>query len=257
MNQTKAIGVLDSGVGGVSVLKELISLMPNENYIYLADSLNAPYGEKSMERVREITLKNTEFLLSKGAKAIVIACNTATGASASAIREKYPSVPIIGLEPAVKPASCGLGNDTVLVMATELTLKQPNFQKLLERFSNFANIIPLPCPGLMEIVEDGDLEGDRIDNYLKELFKTIDKSKIDSVVLGCTHYPHVKKSILKALGRDIEVYDGGYGAAKETKRRLEEACIIADANQKGTVQFINTSDDERKNLLALKLLKGN
>lgn len=257
MNQAKAIGVLDSGVGGVSVLKELISLMPNEDYIYLADSLNAPYGEKSMEEVREITLKNAEFLLSKGAKAIVIACNTATGAAAIALREKYPSVPIIGLEPAVKPASCGLGNHTVLVMATELTLKQPNFQKLLERFSNDANIISLPCPGLMEIVEDGDLEGERIDNYLEELFKTIDKTKIDSVVLGCTHYPHVKESILKALGRETEVFDGGYGAAKETKRRLEEAGIIAESNEKGTVEFINTSNDEQKNMLALKLLKGN
>lgn len=250
------IAVIDSGVGGVSVLKELIKIMPYENYIYLSDSANAPYGGKSMEAVREIVFNNVEFLLKKDIKALVIACNTATGAAAGSLREHYPFIPVIGIEPAVKPASHDRENANVLVMATELTLKQPNFQKLLIKFSDEANIYPLPCPGLMEIVEDGELEGERVDNYLKNLFSSINKNKIDCVVLGCTHYPHIKKAILNAFEGNVSIFDGGEGTAKETKRRLMNEGLLSDVNNKGEVQFIDTADDKEKISLAKRLLNG-
>lgn len=249
------IAVIDSGVGGVSVLKELVKIMPYENYIYLSDSLNAPYGGKSMEEVRQIVFNNVEFLLKKGIKALVIACNTATGAAANSLRERYNDIPVIGIEPAVKPASLDRENPNVLVMATELTLKQPNFKNLLLRFSDEANIYPLSCPGLMEIVEDGELEGERVDSYLDNLFSSINKNEIDCVVLGCTHYPHIKDAILNKFN-NVSVFDGGEGTAKETKRRLLDSGLLLDDTNKGKILFIDTADDEKKISLAKRLLYG-
>ncbi|MBQ7039498.1 MAG: glutamate racemase [Clostridia bacterium] len=234
----RPIAVIDSGIGGVSVLKELIKLMPNENYIYLADEKNAPYGTKTMEEVRNITVDNVKMLFEMGAKALVVACNTATGAAVRYLRETYPDVPIVGIEPAVKPAKEEKENPTVLVMATPLTLNQEKFENLLHRFSDGATIIPLGCPGLMEIIEDGDFEGERIDNYLNELFKNIDKSQIDSVVLGCTHYPHAKEAIKKAFCDRVHVFDGGYGTAKEALRRIKEANLLNDSSEKGTLTLL-------------------
>lgn len=252
----KPIAVLDSGVGGISVLKELISLMPNENFIYVSDSLNAPYGTKTMEEVRAITFENVARLLKMGIKALVIACNTATGAAAKELRAAYPELPIIGIEPAIKPAMQDKPNPTVVVMATPLTLHQEKFQLLMSRFTSEANIIPLPCAGLMEIIEEGCIEGKRLDDYLEHLFFQIDKKRVDCVVLGCTHYPHVKKSILKALGQNVHVFDGGAGTAKETKRRLSLLEIENPSEKKGTVELTDTRGDVKKIALAERLLYG-
>lgn len=254
-NKSIPIAVIDSGVGGISVLKELIRLMPNENYLYFGDNKNAPYGTKTSQEVLEIMYKNVENLINRGVKAIVIACNTATAASAKQLREKYKDIPIIGIEPAIKPSAQYKDQSNVLVMATPLTLKQEKIHDLMQRFSGEVNIISLPCPGLMELVEEGKINGDEVEEFLKKLFKPYENMKIDSVVLGCTHYPHIKNSIIKILGENVMIFDGGEGTARETKRRLEQIDMLNSLNDEGSVK-IECSDENRDiTELAQKLLK--
>ncbi len=240
MKKTDPIAVFDSGVGGISVLKELLTLMPNENFIYYGDSINAPYGIKSADEIRVLTRKNAEILLEKGAKAIVIACNTATSVAADFLRKEYPEIPIIGIEPAVKPAVLYKIHPTVIVMATPLTLSQDKFDELARRYDNAANIIALPCPGLVKLIERGIVEGPELDEHLKEIFAPFRYLKVDSVVLGCTHYPHIKEAVCKAFDYKVVTFDGGSGTARETKRKLEEINILNDQTQKGELHIINT-----------------
>lgn len=250
------IAVIDSGVGGISVLKELIRLMPNENYIYFGDNENAPYGNKTAQEVRSLMFSNVGRLLEDGAKAIVIACNTATAASATALREKYPDIPIIGIEPAIKPSAKYKEHSNVLVMATTLTLKQEKFEELLERYSDNVNIMTLACPGLMEYIEYGITEGKELEDFLEKLFSDVRGIKFDSVVLGCTHYPHIKETIKKVLGDNIMVFDGGEGTAKETKRRLETLELINKSKEKGIVKITCSSKEKNIEALSLKLMKN-
>ena len=249
------IAVLDSGVGGVSVLSELLRIMPDENYIYFGDSANAPYGTKSRETVLEITERNLEYLMGVGIKAFVIACNTATSAAAKELREKHPELIIIGIEPAIKPAAMMLKNPRVLVMATPLTLKEEKFCALVEKFSDMEEIIPLPCPGLVELIETGELEGERIGEYLDRLFAPYKNEKIDAIVLGCTHYPHVRESIAKYFPKGTPILDGGEGTARETRRRLSEANLLTDSTEKRSVEIINTQGETRLIELSRKLIK--
>ena len=153
------IGVFDSGVGGISVLRELVAQMPNENYIFFGDSKNAPYGTKTLEEVQKLTCADAEYLLSRGVKALVVACNTATSAAIRILREKYADMPVIGIEPALKPAVHAGGHPRVLVMATPMTLREEKFHALMQRFESDAEILRLPCSGLVEYVEQGVLEG--------------------------------------------------------------------------------------------------
>ena len=248
------IAVIDSGVGGISVLKELIKLMPNENYIYFGDNKNAPYGNKTTDEVRELMFLNVEMLLKKGAKAIVIACNTATAASVGDLREKYPDLNIIGIEPAIKPTVKYKEHSNVLVMATTLTLKQDKFSELLYRFCDDVNIMTLACPGLMEFIEEGKTEGEELENFLKELFSNVEGIKFDSVVLGCTHYPHIKETIKKVLGNDVMVFDGGEGTARETKRRLEKSGLLNSSSKKGYLKILCSSEENNIEKLSLELL---
>ncbi len=249
------IAVIDSGVGGISVLKELIKLMPNENYIYFGDNKNAPYGNKTTAEVKDLMFFNVSMLLEKGAKAIVIACNTATGAAIGALREKYPDICIIGIEPAIKPTIKYKEHSNVLVMATPLTLKQEKFSELLYRFSDDVNIMTLACPGLMDIIEEGKTEGEELEGFLKKLFSDIEGIKFDSVVLGCTHYPHIKDTIKKVLGNDIMIFDGGEGTARETKRRLMEKNLLNLSKEKGSLKILCSSEKNNIRNLALDLLQ--
>lgn len=248
---TQPIAVFDSGLGGISVLKNLIQLMPNENYIYFGDSLNAPYGIKSSEDVLALTVQNIEMLLKKGAKAIVLACNTATSAAARDLREKYPDIPIIGMEPALKPATTSSLNGQVLVMATEMTLKEKKFATLLEQYKNQSEITLLPAPGLVSYVENGVFEGPEIDFYLWRLLAPYQKIRFDAVVLGCTHFPFVKESILQALGYSVEIFDGLLGTAKETERQLNEKNLRSEETGKGSIQFLNSRSEEMPNIINL------
>lgn len=250
------IAVIDSGVGGISVLRELVRIMPRENYIYFGDSKNAPYGSKSKGEVLSLTRKNLAYLKERGIKALVIACNTATSAAAKVLREENPELIIVGIEPAIKPASEICEKPRVLVMATGLTLREEKFKSLVNRFSGKGEFIPLPCHGLVELIEKGDCESDEIDEYLTRLFAPYKDKKIDGVVLGCTHYPHVKAAIAKHFSPDVKIIDGGEGTARHTRKKLEEAGLLRDENSEvdSKIEIINTSEDARMIEILKKLL---
>lgn len=238
------IGFFDSGVGGLSVLREALKIMPNENYIYFGDSKNAPYGVKDFNEVKKLTYNAVEFLLDKGAKGIVIACNTATSAAVAALRITYPKIPVVGIEPAVKPAVKLKRPGKIIIMATPVTLKLEKFHKLLDLYKNEAEIIPMPCAGLMEFVESGNINGSETIEYLKEKFAQYNNKDIASVVLGCTHYPFVKNTLSEIIGKDIPIIDGGMGTCKEIKRRLTVADLLNDSKEKGTVKIYNSLNND-------------
>ena len=246
------IAVIDSGVGGISVLRELIKIMPEERFLYFGDSKNAPYGTKSRFDVLQITKNNLNFLKDRGIKALVVACNTATSAAVRILREENPDLIIVGIEPAVKPASQLCQHPHVLVMATPLTLKEEKFKNLVDRFSGDGEFIPLPCPGLADLIERGDTEGEEIKAYLRDLFSPYLNEKIDGIVLGCTHYPHVKHVINEIWQGKVAILDGGEGTARETRRRLAEKGLLR--NGEGEVEILNTSNDEKMIEISKKLL---
>ena len=243
-NQSAPIGVFDSGAGGISVLKRLWKLMPNENYIYFGDSANAPYGVRPVEEIRGLTVAAVEKLLSLGCKAIVLACNTATSAAAAELRAAHPEVPIIGLEPALKPAALSGGHPTVVVMATPLTLREEKFARLTERFQNACTLIKLPAPDLVRLVEQNKMGTPEMTAYLKALFAPLEADKIDCLVLGCTHFPFAKREIKALLGDRVKLFDGAVGEAKYTKVVLEDRGLLAPAENEGEIRFL--SSDETK-----------
>ena len=250
----RPIGVLDSGLGGISVLRELVKLMPGENFIYYGDSANAPYGIRTPEEVIDLTKKDVEFLLERGAKAIVVACNTATSVAIKELRAAYEEVlPVIGIEPALKPAVKAKEHSKVVVMATPMTLSQTKFNSMMHIYEDDANIIKMPCPGLVEYIESGVLNGPVLDAYLEKQFAPYDKAEIDAVVLGCTHYPLIREVIQKHLP-GVFVYDGGFGTAKQTKRRLEERGLLSDRESGGKVEIFNSRNTEEILELSRRLL---
>ena len=248
------IAVIDSGVGGISVLRELIKIMPNENYIYFGDSINAPYGSKGKSEVLDITRKNLETLKEQGIKALVVACNTATSAAVRILREENPELVIVGIEPAIKPPADELDHPRVLVMATPLTLQEDKFQRLVERYADRENVIPLPCPRLAELIESGDLDSPELDQYISDLLSPYKNGKIDALVLGCTHYPHVKDIVERYLDEGVKIYDGGEGTARHTKTLLERTDLLNKSHQLGNVEIINSSNDKKYVELSKKLL---
>ena len=247
------IAVIDSGVGGISVLKRLWKLMPNEKYIYFGDSKNAPYGVRPTEEIKSLTFKSAESLISTGAKELVIACNTATSAAAAELRKKYPDFPIVGLEPALKPAALSGGRPTVIVMATELTLREKKFAALVERFKNNAEIIGLPAPGIVELVEASKADSEEMDEYLRKLFSPFDKDKEYCLVLGCTHFPFAKRAIRRVMGDRVRLFDGAEGAARHAKELLEEKGLLYPQGQQGRIIFKNS--DESHIALSKKLFE--
>ena len=222
------IGVFDSGIGGISVLAGIIKILPNEEFIYFADTLHAPYGDKPEDVVRALSIKAAEFLSSVGIKCLVVACNTATGAAIDEIR-KMCAFPVVGMEPAVKPAvELGL-NGKILVMVTPLTLKSNKFNELIRHYKDRSEIVPLPCPGLVEIIEQGHTHGREIEDYLSRIFSSVSKEAISAIVLGCTHFVLIKEEIVKMGGREINVIDGNYGTARQLRRTLQNERLLNNA----------------------------
>ncbi len=247
------VGVFDSGVGGVSVLRELVRLLPHDDFLYMSDTKNAPYGTKSHEEISKHTIDCVEYMISRGIKALVVACNTATSVCIEELRERYPDMPIVGIEPALKPAVMCKEHPTVVVMATPLTLKEKKFAALCETYKEKANIIPLPCPGLMELIEKKHLSDKVVEKFLKKCFASVPYEHFDSVVLGCTHYPFVKDTILK-LHPEAQIFDGGEGTAKQLQRLLEEQSLVDRHGKWGTICFTNTSGKGKKSRFACELL---
>lgn len=254
-NKDKAIGVFDSGLGGISVLKELAKSMPNEKFIYFGDSANAPYGIKTKEEIAERCVDIIEFFLAKGVKAIVIACNTATSAAANMLREKYSHLPIIGMEPALKVAADGKIDNTIVVMATPLTLKETKFNDLMARYSDDNTVIKMPCPELVNIVENDLLDDEEVvESQLKDYYKDLDMSKINSVVLGCTHFVFYREYMEKILNHNINIVDGNLGTTNHLKEILKDKDELRGYNEEGSVTIYNSSGDERFIKLSEKLL---
>ncbi|MDO5145476.1 MAG: glutamate racemase [Eubacteriales bacterium] len=246
-NKTDPIAVFDSGMGGISVLKEMAALMPQEDFIYFGDSLHAPYGTKTTEEVRRLTIEHITMLIKEHhAKAIAVACNTATSAAVRILREMYPEVPLVGVEPAIKPAVFDCQHPRVLVMATPVTLKEKKFHNLEALYHDRAEIYPLPCPGLMEFVEQGVLDGEELKNFLIEKITPYLDKKLTGVVLGCTHYPFVRKEIRTIVGPNVKLFDGSFGTARELKRRIAEANLKREDGHRGAVTFMNSSEDRSK-----------
>lgn len=255
--RSSPVAVFDSGVGGISVLKELVALLPNENFRYFGDSANAPYGIKTSEQVRELTMEHIGRMISQGAKAVVIACNTATSAAVGALRDKYPDIPIIGMEPALKTAVLSGCHPRVLVMATPMTLRLEKFNRLMEKYHSYGDIHLLPCKGLVERIEAGDFLGDDMKKFLTELLREYIEAPVDSVVLGCTHYPFVRPLIRKLLGEEVKIIDGSLGTAKELMRRLESIDMLNTASVAGSILFENSRNTENEIELCKKLFAVN
>lgn len=253
-NVDAPIAVFDSGLGGVSVLKEMIKIMPNEDMYYFGDSINAPYGTKTLEEVRSLTISHVERFMEMGAKGVVVACNTATSAAVRMLRQMHPQLPLVGIEPAVKPAVEKFPKGNILVMATPMTIREEKLHRLIEKFGGEANVIPLACPGLMDFVEAGNIDSPEIYGFLRDILEPY-KGQLDGVVLGCTHYPFVRRAIEDILGHQVMIFDGGEGTAKEIKRRLEISGLLReDARRKGKIIFENSNNSQQKRDLFWKLL---
>ena len=216
---SRPIGVFDSGIGGISMLRNMRSLLPNETFIYYGDEENAPYGIKDESEILELSRKDVDFLMKFDVKAIVIACNTATSAAAKALRSEL-SIPVIGIEPALKPAQLERKDGYIAVLATPATLRQSKFLKLMELYG--AGVISVPCPGLMEFVEKGILEGHELDSFLQTILRPIAHLPIDGAVLGCTHYSFLAEPIRRALN-GVRLFDGNEGTARTFSRASDRA----------------------------------
>lgn len=256
-NIDKAIGVFDSGLGGISVLKELRSLMPQENYLYFGDSSYAPYGVKTKEEITARCRNICEFFINKGVKAVVIACNTATSACVKELRALYPLLPIIGMEPALKPAVNGKHQQSVVVLATRFTLKEKKFEQLMSQFDKDNTIYRQPCPKLVELVEAGKLDDvAAVDHALMEYLAPYEKETMDSIVLGCTHFVFYRDRIRQLIGDHIALVDGNAGTAKHVRQLLEER---GEAKSKaapvGSIHIYNSSKEDRILKLSWELLE--
>ena len=244
MNQlTDYIAVFDSGVGGISVLRHLRQYLPGERFLYYGDSANAPYGSRTTEAVRELTLAAAQKLTEEYAiKALVIACNTATAAAVKQVREAYPDLIVIGIEPALKVAADHFPGGRVGVMATEVTLREEKFDTLLHRFDENCTLTKLPAPGLVQLVEAGKVDDEDTAALLHRILDPY-VGKLDALVLGCTHYPFAAKAISRVLGESVVLLEGGDGTARETRRRLEAAGLLESGP--GEVMVVNSSRDEK------------
>lgn len=236
----RPVGLLDSGLGGISVLGEALRQLPNEDYVYYGDTANAPYGDKTPEEVLGLVHQAVERLIELRCKAIVIACNTATSVSAGKLRQEL-DLPIIGMEPALKPASLLPGEGKILVMATRVTLALPKFQALMAQYGRDA--VPVPCPGLMECVERGELEGPQVTALLRQLLGPWLSQPVKAVVLGCTHYPFLRKAIAALFPEGTPLIDGNAGSVRQLRRRLEEEGLLSNRQEPGRVTFLSSSEE--------------
>lgn len=252
------IGVFDSGVGGISTLRELVRQLPEESFLYYGDDAHAPYGTRPTDEVRALTADCIAELVNAGVKAVVLACNTATAAAAAYLRECYPDLPIIGAEPALKPAVMA-GHRKIGVMATPTTLREQKFRALVDRFGGKAQILPLPAPGLVELIEQDIRSGEALDALLGQLLAPALEEGIDALVLGCTHYPFVRDAIRAFVGEKVTLYDGNLGIAQQTARSLKLAGIAADQGSerpRARVTFYRNGQRADYFALASRLLEG-
>ena len=233
------VAVMDSGVGGLCVLREIRSLLPCEELLYFGDSAYAPYGERDPEELTAHILAEAERLLLES-KALVLACNTATALAAEELRRRHPDVPIVGIEPAVRPALGVCRKPRVLVLATALTLQEEKFASLLEKYAKNATVMALSAPEVVKMVEAGAENSPEMDGYLRSLLAPYRDPVPDALVLGCTHFPFVKEQILRAIGKDVPVFDGVRGTARQLCRLLIERGLRNPTPARGAVRLTSS-----------------
>lgn len=237
---TAPVGVFDSGVGGLSVAREIRRALPAEHLLYVADTAYVPYGDRGEDEVRTRTLAIGEWIQSQGAKVLVVACNTASGAALEALRETL-AIPVIGLEPALKPAVRQTRNGRVGVMATSGTLRSARFQRLVDNYADGVQVVRDPCSGLADLVEDGLLAGPELAERMEAYVAPLREAGVDTVVLGCTHYVFVRDAIREALGPGVHLLDSGEAIARRTRQILQEAGALEQGGV-GTVRILTTGD---------------
>ena len=241
-NNAAPIALFDSGAGGIGVLREVKKLLPGEQLTFFGDAANAPYGERPTAEIRRLVLDHAARLL-KDCKALVLACNTATAAAAEELRQRYPDTPIIGMEPALRPAVSVKEHPTVLVLATAATLREEKFEHLQTNYAKNATVIKIPAPHIVRLVETGLTDSPEMDAYLEGLLAPFKRDPPDAVVLGCTHFPFAANAIRRVLGRDVPLFDGAQGTARELARRLAAEHLLAPSNTVGSVTL--TASDPR------------
>lgn len=249
------IGVFDSGVGGLSVLREIHALMPNENIIYFGDQGHVPYGPRSMEQIQNFSEAITRFLLNHNSKIIVVACNTASAAALTYLRAAFPDVRFVGMEPAVKPAAEKTQTGRVGVLATPATFQGALYASVVERFANGVELFQHTCPGLVAQIEKGELDSPQTRAILEDALLPMLEKNIDTVVLGCTHYPFVIPLIQRIAGENVRVIDPAPAVAKQVKRLLEAGGMLNQNSGEGIVRFI-TSGEADSVRAVLNLLLG-
>lgn len=252
-NARSPIGVLDSGLGGLSVLKALRDELPYEQFVYCADCAHAPWGEKSEKYIVERTRTIVHFLLEQKVKAVVLACNTATAAAADTLRQEL-SIPIIGIEPAVKPAAAKSRTGVIGVLATRRTVESSRYRALLERFASGSRVISVAASGLMECVERGDFTGKATIDLLKHYLKPIQAAGADKLVLGCTHYPFLSESIRAIMGSNVELLEPGKPVALVTRKRLADLNLLnpVSTNTNQCLYYVSGSSEHADTLVQLQ-----
>jgi len=241
MSYTQPIGIFDSGIGGLSIWKEIVNLLPNENTIYLADSKNAPYGQKSKEKIIEFCTKNTELLLEKNCKIIVVACNTATTNAIKYLRTNY-DIPFIGIEPAIKPAALQTKTNNIGVLATKGTLSSELFYSTSQKFSEGITVIEQIGEGLVPLIESGKINTLEMEGLLKKYLNPMLQKNIDHLVLGCSHYPFLIPKIRKIIGEKITIIDSGEAVARQTKTVLDQNELLNKSNSKSQHRLYSNLD---------------
>ncbi|MEP5254344.1 MAG: glutamate racemase [Winogradskyella arenosi] len=241
MSNKQAIGLFDSGIGGTSIFKEINALLPYESCIYLADSKNAPYGNRSKEDILRLSIKNTEFLIDQGCKIIVVACNTATTNAIAYLRATY-KLPFIGIEPAIKPAALNTQTKAIGILATQGTLSSQLFHKTTDLYSKGIKIIEQVGDGIVSLIETGRLESDEMKGLLEIYLKPMLEADIDYLVLGCTHYPYLIPMLSKMLPSHIKIIDSGRAVAQQTKAVLAQDDLLTTNTQKPNIQLFSNSD---------------
>lgn len=245
------VGVFDSGVGGLSVLAEISRLLPNESLLYVADCGHIPYGEKSPEFIRQRCRQVAEFFHQQGAKAMVLACNTATVAAVADLREHYPHWPLVGMEPAVKPAAAATRSGVVGVLATTGTLQSAKFAALLDRFANDVRVVTQPCPGLVELIETGELDSPALRQLLRGYVEPLLAAGCDTLILGCTHYPFLKPLLAEMVPATVAIIDTGAAVARQLQRLLHERGLLATGLAQPAQFWTSASPDHLRNILPL------
>jgi glutamate racemase len=241
--QKSSIGIFDSGVGGLSVLREIRTLLPYEHVLYIADQAHVPYGSRPVDQVQAFSEGITRFLLSKGAKIVVVACNTASAAALHDLRKEFPAVPFVGMEPAVKPAAERTKTGVVGVLATPATFQGALYASVVERFASGVTVLQHTCPGLVAQIELGELTTPKTRDILEEALLPMLQKGIDTVVLGCTHYPFVIPLIEQICGNQVRVIDPAPAVARQTQRVLESVGLLSDAKPISAVDFFTSGSD--------------